>query len=309
MGELGFNKFFGAALATILVIFGLNEVSTGVFGGGGHHGGHHYDTQNEWAADKFHGYRIDIAETSAGGGGDAEEVFDLGFLLASADPAAGETVMRRQCATCHTADEGGANGTGPNLHGIVGRPVAAAGTGFAYSGALSGIGGNWTYEQLNDWLTNPGSFARGTSMAYAGLRSPRRDADRVNLIAYLASVTPAAPDFPAPLATEASLDAVDTTEIAAEIADGPNETAADVAIGSEAVAEAATDAAAGDASIVETVAEAAETATADATETVESAATGLLDQVVETAEEAADTALETATDAAEAVTADDDGGQ
>lgn len=197
MGELGFNKFLGAALATFLIIMGLNEVSGAVFGGGGHHGEHEYASQNEWAADKFHGYRIDIAE-SAAGGGEVEAVFDLGLALANADPTAGEIVLNRQCATCHTWNEGGANGTGPNLYGVVGRDIASA-AGFNYSGALSGIEGNWTYEDMDAWLTNPGAYARGTSMAYAGLRSPRRDADRANLIAYLATVSPSAPAFPAPL--------------------------------------------------------------------------------------------------------------
>lgn len=201
MGELGFTKFFGAALATMLLIMGLNEVATAVFGGGGHHSDHEYESQNAWAADKFHGYRIDIAETTSGTDTE-EEVFDLGLALANADPAAGETVLNRQCATCHSWNEGGPNGTGPNLYGVVGNDIASV-AGFNYSGALSGIEGNWTYEQMNAWLTNPGSFARGTSMAYAGLRSPRRDADRVNLIAYLASQDASAPAFPDPLPTSA----------------------------------------------------------------------------------------------------------
>ena len=201
MGELGFNKFLGAALGTFLFIFALNEASAYIFGGGGHHDDHHYDTQNEWATAKFHGYRIDIAETNSGSGEVEGPVFDLGLMLASADPAAGETVLQRQCATCHTWNEGGANGTGPNLYGVIGKDVASNGT-FRYSSALSGIEGNWTYEQMNDWLTNPGAFARGTSMAYAGLRSPRRDSDRVNVMAFLASTASDAPAYPAPLVTE-----------------------------------------------------------------------------------------------------------
>ena len=101
MGELGFNKIFGAALATFLFIFGLNEVSTYVFGEGGHHGEHHYECPNDWAKEKFHGYRIDIP-CGASADTDEEPVFDLGLMLASADAAAGETVLKRQCATCHT---------------------------------------------------------------------------------------------------------------------------------------------------------------------------------------------------------------
>lgn len=204
MGELGFNKIFGAALATFLFIFGLNELATRMFGEGGHHGEHEYESANDWAKQNFHGYRVEIAEATSGGAPEEEgPVFDLGLLLASADSVAGENVLSSQCSACHSWNEGGPNGTGPNLHGIVGKDIAST-SGFTYSSALSGIEGVWTYEKMNEWLANPGGFARGTSMAYAGLRSPRRDNDRVNVIAYLASASPDAPKFPASLATDAS---------------------------------------------------------------------------------------------------------
>ena len=89
-------------------------------------------------------------------------------MLASADPAAGEVVLQRQCKTCHTWNEGGANGTGPNLYGVIAKDIASNDS-FRYSNALSGVEGEWTYEKMNDWLANPGAFARGTSMAYVCL--------------------------------------------------------------------------------------------------------------------------------------------
>jgi cytochrome c len=263
MGELGFNKFFGALLATLLLILGLNEVSNLVFStGGGHHDDHQYDSQNDWAASKFHGYRIDIAEAAGGGSDDPEDVFDLGLMLASADVAAGERAMR-QCAQCHSWNEGGPTGTGPNLHGIMNADIAAK-PGFAYSGALSGIDGKWTYEAMNDWLTNPGAFARGNKMSFAGLRSPRKDAERVNIIAYLASVSPNAEAFPAPLVTEASAEETDATETTIE----------------GAVTEAAGE------GTPETTLE----------ESVPTPETGLLEQIVESAEDAGSEALDNAAD-------------
>jgi len=265
MGELGFNKFFGALLATLLLILGLNEVSNMVFStGGGHHDDHHYDSQNDWAAAKFHGYRIDIAEAASGGSDEPEDVFDLGLMLASADVAAGERAMR-QCAQCHSWDEGGPTGTGPNLHGIMNADIAAK-AGFAYSGALSGIEGNWTYEAMNEWLTNPGAFARGNKMSFAGLRSPRKDAERVNIIAYLASVSPNAEAFPAPLVTEASAEETDASETTIE--------GAVTAITGEGVPETTLE------------------------ESVPTPETGLLEQIVESAEDAGSEALDDAADAA-----------
>ena len=197
MGELFVNKILGAALGTVLFIFGVNEVSTAVFGGGGHHGHHEYANTNEWAEENFPGYRIELADAPAPGPDEEEEPFDLGLMLASADVSAGESAMR-QCAACHNWNEGGAHGTGPNLHNIIGADIAGK-DGYNYSSALSGVAGAWTYEAMNDWLTNPGGFARGNKMSYAGLRSPRKDEERVNIIAFLASQTPNAPAFPEPL--------------------------------------------------------------------------------------------------------------
>lgn len=199
MDELATTKFAGAALATALFIFGLNEVSTAVFGGGGHHGDHDYASLNEWSAETFPGYHVEIAEAVVDNG-EPEEAFDLGAALASADIAAGETAMR-QCAQCHSWNEGGPNGTGPNIHAIMGADIAAK-PGYAYSTTLAGLDGNWTYEKMNAWLENPAGFARGNKMSYAGLRSPRRTEERVDIIAYLASQTPNAPPFPAPLASD-----------------------------------------------------------------------------------------------------------
>jgi cytochrome c len=118
---------------------------------------------------------------------------DLGTLLTAADPARGQRTAQI-CAACHTFLQDGPNRVGPNLHGIVGRPVAAR-PDFTYSPALAGTGGRWTYESLDRFLTSPGRAVAGTKMTFAGLRNPR---DRANVIAYLAQITPGAPPFPIP---------------------------------------------------------------------------------------------------------------
>lgn len=125
--------------------------------------------------------------------GAAEAGPDLGTLLATADPTKGEAVFAK-CTSCHTINQGGANGIGPNLFAIVGKPIGKHAAGFAYSADLSGHGGDWTYENLDHWLKSPKAFAAGTKMSFAGLSKPE---DRANVIAFL-KANGGGPDFPAP---------------------------------------------------------------------------------------------------------------
>lgn len=123
------------------------------------------------------GYAI---ETGGDGAADEpEEEVDFATLLASADAGKGEKVFSK-CRACHKV-EPGANGTGPTLYGIVGRPVDSV-DGFAYSGALEEVADVWTPEHLDGFLANPKGYAPGTKMSFAGLKKPE---DRANLIAYL----------------------------------------------------------------------------------------------------------------------------
>jgi len=248
MGELGLNKIFGALLAVGLVVLGLKEVSTIVFGGG-HHAHHEYESLNSWAEENFKGYRMEIAET--GGDGPAPvEIYDLGALLLGADLVRGERSFKAKCASCHTLEDGGPNGTGPNLYATLGA-VKQNRSGFSSSGALRTTDGDWSWGNMDAWLENPGRYARGTSMAFAGLK---RDDERASVLAYLASYSPDAPVAPEPLpeaaaegdAEEAAGDLAETDET---VIDGAEPTAAeaaeDTAIAAEAAADEAIEEAAG----------------------------------------------------------------
>lgn len=277
MGELGLNKIFGALLATALGIFALQALASIVFSSG-HEGGHgeeHAEATSltEQMCEKF-AYCVEVAG-SGGGAVEEEEVFDLGLLLASADIARGERTFKGQCTTCHTIESGGANGTGPNLHNVVGADIAAH-AGFNYSGALSGLEGTWTYEALNDWLTNPAAFARGTSMSFAGLR---RDADRINVIAYLAANTENAPAFPDPLPAASEEPAPEEGVVEGE-ANGSTEGEGEL-VPAEAPVEGAADA-------VEAIVEDAGTAADDIVEAAEEAAGDAADMVEDVIEEASE---------------------
>ena len=241
MGELGVNKIIGALLATALGLMGLHQLSGIVFSHGSdaeHHGDEHAEatSMSEQMCAKY-AYCVEVAGSGAGAEV-VEVVFDLGAALASADASKGERTFKAQCATCHSIVDGGANGTGPNLYGVVGAAKAAH-PGFAYSAALSGMGGSWTYENLNAWLNNPSSYARGTSMSFAGLR---RDPDRANMIAYLVANSPNAPALPAPLAASDEAVPAEGEAAAAEGEAAPAEATETEAIEGEAPAEAAVEA-------------------------------------------------------------------
>ena len=115
----------------------------------------------------------------------------LPLLLAKADVKKGAQDAKI-CLTCHSFDKGGPAKIGPDLWGVVGRPIASF-SGFAYSDALKGIGGDWDYEKLNHWIGNPKGMAAGTKMAFPGEQDPHKRAD---ILAYLQTLSDSPVPFP-----------------------------------------------------------------------------------------------------------------
>ena len=168
MSDLTFNKVAGAVLATGLAIVGLRELSSGVF--------------SQEKVEKP-GYAVEVVDDSAGAAAVADVPPDWGTVLPTADVAAGEQVFAK-CKSCHNADNGGANGTGPNLWGVEGRKPGSHG-GFAYSAAMTEFGGKqavWDYEHIYEFVKNPQAYVSGTKMTFVGLKQPQ---DRINVIAFL----------------------------------------------------------------------------------------------------------------------------
>jgi cytochrome c len=127
-------------------------------------------------------------EAPAEGGGEAQPI---GALLAAASVESGEGAAKK-CAACHSFEQGGANKVGPNLWGVVNRPIAGH-EGFSYSTALAEKSDQvWDYEELSAFLADPKGYAPGTKMSFAGIK---KDEERADVIAYLRSLA----DEPAPL--------------------------------------------------------------------------------------------------------------
>lgn len=180
-----FNTAAGWVLFSGIVALGLSSVTSRIF---------HADSPER---PEEMGYPIEgVVEEGEGESGPS-----LAMLLAAGDAAAGEKAAIGRCGTCHTFDQGGGIKTGPNLYGIMGAPIGKHAAGFAYSPALAGHGGEWTYENMDAWLKSPKAFAPGTKMSFAGLSNPE---DRADIILYMRQQGggPALPEPEAPAAED-----------------------------------------------------------------------------------------------------------
>ncbi len=120
-------------------------------------------------------------------------IFAISASAARAEDAAerGEKLFQ-YCFACHSVQPDETNLQGPNLRGIVGRPIAAQ-EGFTYSPAMRALAereGHWSEALLDRYLAAPYEMVPKTSMAFPGL--DEADA-RSDLIAYLRSTGGPAP--------------------------------------------------------------------------------------------------------------------
>ncbi|SEO21836.1 cytochrome c [Paracoccus alcaliphilus] len=71
------------------------------------------------------------------------------------------------CAHCHQVGEGARATSGPQLTGIVGKPVAS--TDYPYSQAMRDSGLTWDEATLRDFLADPYGVVPGSRMRFEGL--------------------------------------------------------------------------------------------------------------------------------------------
>jgi cytochrome c len=179
------NAIIAAFWLAFLAILGVNLIGNTVMFGSPLHSESH-------PPEKF-GYPIEVvAEAPAEGGGAAEARVNAVPMIAAASADEGAAVFKK-CGACHTAEAGGANKTGPNLHNIVGAEIANH-NGFKTTDSLNSIGGTWTYEKLEDYVENPKRLAPKGSMSFAGLKKPQ---DRAAVIKFLMTMTDNPPPLPA----------------------------------------------------------------------------------------------------------------
>ncbi|MDB5526227.1 MAG: cytochrome c family protein [Rhizobium sp.] len=177
------NMGVGALLGTVFVLMSVSIASEGLF--------HSENPEKP-------GFEIVAAEaTDTSAAAPAAVEVPIADLMAKADPVKGETLFKK-CLSCHTNEKGGGNKVGPNLYGVVGRPIAHLAD-FGYSAAIKDFsqGGKelWNWDHLNHFLTAPKKYIKGTAMGFAG---DKKDAERADIMAYLNSKS----DAPLPLPTK-----------------------------------------------------------------------------------------------------------
>tara|TARA_B100002019_G_C20904954_1_gene419941 strand:- start:42 stop:584 length:543 start_codon:yes stop_codon:yes gene_type:complete len=169
MDSFEINKIVAAVLMVALLVIGIGKLTDVIF--------HVEKPQTPGYAVEVEQIVVANAETSSGS---AEEKIDIAALMAMGDIASGEKVFKK-CAACHSIVKGGKNAIGPALYNVVSRKVGSIND-YKYSKALLDYGKEWTFEELNGYLTKPAKWIKGTKMAFAGLR---KEKDRASVILYL----------------------------------------------------------------------------------------------------------------------------
>lgn len=123
------------------------------------------------------------------------------FASDAGDPERGRKVFKK-CSACHMVGPEARNRVGPLLNNIM-LADAAAVEGFKYSKAMKQAaedGLQWTPEALDEFLESPRTSVPKTKMSFRGLK---KEADRADLIAFLATYSDDEPDDEAAVPVDA----------------------------------------------------------------------------------------------------------
>ncbi len=180
MNSTQLTKIAAAIVMSLLVLIGIGKFSSFLYSP---------------TAPKTPGFEVAIVEQGHSKQvAEVAPIVDLATLMASASVEKGQKVAKK-CAACHTFDEGGKNGAGPNLFDILNRTIASV-DGVRYSKAMIALkdeGVTWGYEALFEFIRKPKTYIKGTAMGFGGIK---KDGQRADLIAYLRSLSKSPAELP-----------------------------------------------------------------------------------------------------------------
>ena len=162
------NKILVSIFFAVILVLGINKVTNIIF--------HNPAPQTS-------AYQVNIttvANNETQTGSESSQTEDIMALFASTSATEGAKVFKK-CAACHSIAEDGANKIGPALWGVLGRPTGSV-AGYKYSKAMAAYGKNWSFEEMNGFLTKPKDWIKGTKMSFAGLKSAK---ERAAVILYM----------------------------------------------------------------------------------------------------------------------------
>jgi|TARA_Y100001949_G_scaffold33465_1_gene26465 cytochrome c len=165
MDSFEINKIITAVLLVVLLVFGIGKISDIIF---------------EVKKPDIEGYKVEISSSDATTQTNTESQVDVAALLALGDIEHGKKIFKK-CAACHSINQDGGNKIGPKLWNVMFRTIGSI-TDYKYSKALSGYKKEWSWEEINGFLTKPAKWIKGNKMGFAGLKA---DKDRASVILYL----------------------------------------------------------------------------------------------------------------------------
>jgi len=174
------NKIIISIVLTVVLVWGINKIADVIF----------YVEKPEKSA-----YQVDstvavAGTTSVETSSDNSESGNIIALFASTSASEGKKIFKK-CAACHSISQGGGNKIGPALWGILGREAGSS-SDYKYSKAMVAYSKQWSFEEMDGFLTKPKDWIKGTKMSFAGIKDPK---ERAAVILYMNENT----DNPLPL--------------------------------------------------------------------------------------------------------------
>ena len=177
MDSFELNKILGAILGTCLGVLSINIAAGAIFAP---------------VKPAKPGYDIAVPETKPRRGRARRRRSRSRSSNCSPRPTSPAARTRRRNARPATPSTRAARTSSAPICGASSAARRASEAGFNYSAAIKAKGGNWTIDDLNQFITNPKAVVPGTNMTFAGIN---RGSERADLIAYLNTLS----DNPAPL--------------------------------------------------------------------------------------------------------------